>query len=119
MLQNEIFWAYGRRFFQFDALNVDEDEGVIKSEEDYPLCAYMNYYQLSIFVIKKTEVRMYDIGKGNLYSLHTNLFQEEVPRAEITKLRIDKRHRKAYVSNNKGEIFVINCQNGIVMKNVT
>jgi len=40
-------------------------------------------------------------------------------KAEITKFRIDKRHRKAYVANNLGQIFVINCNNGVVMKNVT
>ena len=70
-------------------------------------------------MVKKTEIRMYDIAKGQLYSLHTNLFGEDAGKAEITKLKIDKRHRKAYISNNKGEIIVINCQNGIVMKNVT
>ena len=74
---------------------------------------------LSIFVVKKSEVRIYNVDKGQLFSLHSNIFKEEIAKAEISKFKIDKRHRKAYVSNNKGEIFVINCQNGIVCKNVT
>ena len=35
-----------------------------KNEEDYPLFAQFNYYMLSIFVVKKSEVRIYNIDKG-------------------------------------------------------
>ena len=38
---------------------------------------------------------------------------------QITKFCIDKKHRKAYVANNIGHINVINCQNGVVLKEVT
>jgi hypothetical protein len=38
---------------------------------------------------------------------------------QITKFCIDKKHRKAYVANNMGQINVINCQNGVVLKEVT
>lgn len=34
----------------------------------------------------------------------------------ITKFCIDKRHRKAYIANNFGQVVVINCQNGVVLK---
>ena len=62
---------------------------------------------------------MYDITKGQLYSIFNNVFGEQNSRAEITCFRIDKRHRKAYVANNQGQIYVINCQNGVITKNVT
>lgn len=56
---------------------------------------------------------------GKLVTVFSNVFKEEERRSEITAFRIDKRHRKAYVANNHGEIFVINCQNGVILKNVT
>ena len=62
---------------------------------------------------------MYDISKGKLQSLHNNIFQEEGSKSEITKFKIDKRHRKAYVANSQGLIFVVNCQSGVIIKNVT
>jgi len=34
---------------------------------------------------------------------------EENGMSEITKFKIDKRNRKAYVANNLGQIFVVNC----------
>lgn len=62
---------------------------------------------------------MYEIEKGELHSIHTNIFQEDPMASEITRFKIDKRHRKAYVANNHGTIYVINCQNGVILKNVT
>ena len=62
---------------------------------------------------------MYDIEKGELQSIHMNIFQEDAITSEITRFKIDKRHRKAYVANNMGTIYVINCQNGVFLKNVT
>lgn len=57
----------------------------------------------------KEEVRMYDMITGKLMSIYNNVFKEEFPTCEITMFKIDKRHRCAYVSNNKGRIYVINC----------
>lgn len=122
MLSNNIFWAFGRRFFQYDTFQLEDDDTGPTSganEGDYPVSVQVNYYLLNIFVIKKSQVRMYDIAKGRLQSLHTNIFQEEQVKSEITCFKIDKRHRKAYVANNLGQILVINCQNGVMMKNVT
>lgn len=62
---------------------------------------------------------MYNLENGKLMNLHGNIFQEDdVQVAEITKFCIDKRHRKAYVANNFGEIIVINCQSGVKIKSV-
>ena len=128
MLSNNVFWVFGKRFFQTDTYQLDSDEaeaggdqsGTKQSTENlYPIQALVNDYQLNVLVVKKHEVRMYDIGKGRLQSMHMNLFREDVISSEITKFRIDKRHRKAYVANNQGRIFVINAQNGVVLKNVT
>jgi len=91
-------------------------------EQDYPICSVINTYLQSIFVIKKQQIRMYDLAKANLRSLYTNVFNEDeqvLQQAEITQFKIDKQHRKAYISNNHGQIIVINCQNGAVIKNVT
>lgn len=97
-----------------------DQSGTKQSTENlYPIQALVNDYQLNVLVVKKHEVRMYDIGKGRLQSMHMNLFREDIISSEITKFRIDKRHRKAYVANNQGRIFVINAQNGVVLKNVT
>lgn len=129
VLSNNVFWIYGKRFFQFDTFNVDLDDddegggpqasGGQANDLRIPSQAMMNDYLLNVFVVKKFEVRMYDLEKGQLQAMHTNIFQEEQMTAEITKFKIDKRHRKAYVANNQGKIIVINCQNGVVMKNVT
>ena len=78
-------------------------------EQLYPKQAIVNDYLLNIFVVKKQEVRMYDIEKGQLQSIHMNIFQEDPITSEITRFKIDKRHRKAYVANNQGIIYVINC----------
>ena len=51
----------------------------------------------------------------SLISLYDNIFNvndnddELIAKPDLTKFLIDKRHRKAYVSNNIGEVFVINC----------
>ena len=63
---------------------------------------------------------MYNLEDGKLVNLHSNVFCEDDNDqiAEITKFCIDKRHRKAYVANNFGEIIVINCQSGVKIKQV-
>ena len=38
---------------------------------------------------------------------------------DITAFKIDKRYRKAYIGNNKGQVYVINAQNGVILNNVT
>ena len=43
---------------------------------------------------------MYDLKQGSLQSLINNIFMEENGMSEITKFKIDKRNRKAYVANN-------------------
>lgn len=71
-------------------------------------------------VISKSEVRMYDLQTGQLITILNKVFkQEESEDLEISAFTIDARHRKAYIGNNKGEIFVINSQNGVIIKNVT
>ena len=70
-------------------------------------------------MVKKHDVRMYDVTNGKLQSLHNNIFQEDGGKSEITKFKIDKRHRKAYVANSQGQVFVVNCQSGVIIKNVT
>ena len=50
---------------------------------------------------------MYDVTNGKLQSLHNNIFQEDGGKSEITKFKIDKRHRKAYVANSQGQVFVV------------
>lgn len=70
---------------------------------------------------------MYDLKSGILIGLHNKVFdairddkaQEVQDMPQITKFCIDKKHRKAYVANNMGQINVINCQNGVVLKEVT
>ena len=63
---------------------------------------------------------MYDCMSGKLDSIMSNVFKKENDaRVDITSFIIDGRHRKAYIANNQGEIFVINSQNGVVLKNVT
>jgi pantothenate kinase len=55
-----------------------------------------------------------------LVNIHDNVFKEDGQQvAEITKFCIDKPHRKAYVANNLGQIIVINCQSGVIIKSVT
>jgi len=47
------------------------------------------------------------------------MFKDEgQDKPEITKFCIDKRHRKAYIANNLGQIIVINCENGVILKHV-
>lgn len=118
-----MFWAYGKRFFQFDTYQGDAEEEQVgfgaANDGDFPICAYLNTYLLDIFVVKKHDVRMYDVTQGRLQSLHNNIFQEDGAKSEITKFKIDKRHRKAYVASSQGQIFVVNCQSGVIIKNVT
>ena len=41
------------------------DDGQDEShEDDYPIAAYLNYYSLTITVVKKSLIRIYDIEKG-------------------------------------------------------
>lgn len=51
--------------------------------------------------------------------MHNNVFDNLGTHGDITKFRIDKRHRKAYVANNLGQIIVVNCQSGVQLKTVT
>jgi hypothetical protein len=81
-------------------MDEEEDAGVANDESDYPFYACMNNYLHLLYVVKKKELRMYDITKGQLYSIFNNVFNEDIARSEITCFRIDKRHRKAYVANN-------------------
>lgn len=37
----------------------------------------------------------------------------------MTRYKIDKRNRKAYIANNQGDILVINCENAVKLKSVT
>jgi hypothetical protein len=39
-----------------------------------------------------------------------------VQSCDITKFKIDKRHRKAYIANNKGDIIVVDIRSGIIIK---
>jgi len=71
-------------------------------------------------VITKQEIRMYDVLSSKLITILNNVFKDELDRRpEITAFAIDRRHRKAYVANNLGEIVVVNSQNGVIIKNVT
>jgi len=45
---------------------------------------------------------MYDLLTGILYTILPRVFRQEDEDTEISAFEIDKRHRKAYVSNNKG-----------------
>ena len=60
-------------------------------------------------VIKQKEIRMYDLINGKLISIYNDVFGEDNPNDEITKFKIDKKHRKAYVASNTGKVYVINC----------
>ena len=123
VVKNDIFWAYGKRFFQYDTLMFEMHQHIDKEDkietEEYPVCAQINEYLFQQIVVMKQEVRMYCLITGRLMSIYNNIFKEDYPTAEITNFKIDKRHRCAYVSNNKGRIYVINCQNGVCLKNVT
>lgn len=88
-------------------------------EQNYPLQAMINDYLLNIFVVKKHEIRMYDLEKGSLSAIHNRVFEDLDKAGDITKFRIDRRHRKAYVASNTGHIIVINCQSGVKIKNAT
>jgi hypothetical protein len=94
-------------------------------EDEYPLQACINEYLFSLFVVTKKDVLMYDLPTGVITGMHNNLFDRGDEEAQgratghITRFCIDKRHRKAYVANNHGQISLINCQNGVVLKNVT
>jgi hypothetical protein len=48
--------------------------------------------------------------------LHSNLFDDNS--SCITNFRQDKRHRKCYITSNKGLIVVINIINSVVLKNI-
>ena len=85
-----------------------EDDAKNMGEGNYPQCVYLNQYTHSLFSVNKHEIRQYNLKKGSLDSLHANIFPEGGNQSEITKFKIDKRHRKAYVSNREGQIFVIN-----------
>jgi WD40 repeat protein len=105
VLSNNVFWACGKRFFQFDTFmdeSNDEEGQNSKSAAatNYPISAAINDYLFSLFVVNKKEVRMYDISNGNLMALHGNIFEQMTVNGEITVFRIDKRHRKAYIANN-------------------
>ena len=52
---------------------------------------------------------MYDLINGKLISIYNDVFGEDNPNDEITKFKIDKKHRKAYVASNTGKVYVINC----------
>ena len=123
VVKNNIFWIYGERFFQYDTSMFEMHEKIDNEDsfdtEKYPVCAQLNEYLFQEIIVMKQEVRMYDMITGKLMSIYNNVFKEEYPTCEITNFKIDKRHRCAYVSNNKGRIYVINCQNGVILKNVT
>lgn len=69
----------------------------------------MNTYTLQQLVVTKKELKMYDAMTGKLESILGNIFKNEnESKIEITAFKIDKRNRKAYIANNKGEILVIN-----------
>lgn len=122
MISNNIFWGFGKRFFQYDTYSQDaeltHDDGA-GGDEGTPLTAQINEYLLNEIVVKKHEIRMYDIETGKLISIYNNLFKDTGENVEITIFKIDKRHRKAYVATNTGKVYVINCQNGVILKNVT
>jgi CRISPR/Cas system-associated endoribonuclease Cas2 len=54
-------------------------------------------------VIKKSEVRIYDIQKGQFQQLQNSIFEGD-KKSEITRYKIDKRNRKAYITNDQGLI---------------
>lgn len=63
---------------------------------------------------------MYSSENGHLESILNNVFKtEEGAKSDITAFKIDARHRKAYIANNLGFIYVINAHNGVIIKNVT
>ena len=64
---------------------------------------------MSLTVVLKNEIRLYDMLTGKLLMLHSNVFQEEDTNSEISKVKIDKTNRKLYISNNLGKIVVSNC----------
>ena len=70
-------------------------------------------------MIKQKEIRMYDLTNGKLISIYNDVFGEENSGENITKFKIDKPHRKAYVASDSGKVYVINCQNGVLLKKVT
>jgi len=112
VLKHNIFWCFGKRFTQFDTKTEGDQDDLklaMKGQEEtnYANQVMINDYLLQIFVVKKKEVRMYDIEKGVMTAIHADIFQEDG--SEITKFKIDKRFRKAYVANNQGKIIVINC----------
>jgi len=97
----------------------DKDKGPENTEENYPLSVHLNSYTFQQIVVTRNEIRMYDILTGVLYTILPRVFRQEEDDVEISAFKIDKRHRKAYISNNKGQIYVINSQNGVIVKKVT
>jgi hypothetical protein len=115
IISNTCFWAYGRRFFQYDtfsdddAIGGDDAEGTAIQEETFPIAASINEYLFWETVVKQKEIRMYDLTNGKLISIYGDIFGEDNNTDDITKFKIDKKHRKAYVASNTGKIYVINC----------
>lgn len=116
-------WLYSKRFQQLDNQLFDDDEEAEQSKDNgntAPLFVEFNRYTFQNIVVSKKDLKMYDLLSGKLKSILNNVFKkEEIGRLDITAFRMDKRHRKAYIANSKGEIFVINAQNGVMLKNVT
>ena len=122
IMSNQVFWVFGQRFYQLDIFQQDienTNEEQDEERENYPIYSGLNEYMLQQVVVQKSGIRMYDMMTGKLVTIFSNVFKEENLKSDISVFRIDKRHRKAYVANNHGEIFVINCQNGVFLKNVT
>lgn len=93
-----MFWLYGRRLICFDTESATEVGGGRQQinneefqEENIPIHSCINRYLLGLFVVKKHEVRMYDLEGGLLANLHNNIFPDEDAnnKPEITLFRID------------------------------
>jgi hypothetical protein len=71
---------------------------------------------MMIVVVTLKEIKLYRMHDGFMQILHTDIFKE--PGSHISSFRQDKRHRKCYVTSNRGVGKVLNIQNGVCLKTI-
>lgn len=69
---------------------------------------------------RRQEVRFYDVNSGKLRSLSTNPFAKDpmAGRSHITAYVSGALHRKFYLANNLGEVYMVNSKNAEQIKAV-
>ena len=71
---------------------------------------------MMLVVVTPLDVKLYRMKDGFMQILHTNLFEDT--QTILSTFVQDKRHRKCYISTNKGLVKVFNIYNGISLKTI-